>query len=126
MTWSSPPNDDPAQLSTTTADDDSSSKLQAVGAYTDVGEVPPPTSDRYPLYWQGRIAAAASGGGGLDIFRTALESIKQNVPADRALLAHAQCEIWGAGERHLGDSHGVDVLTAIYFAVFSERPPGTQ
>jgi hypothetical protein len=93
---------------------------------TELGVVPPPNSDMYVPYWQGRIAAATFDGCGLDTFRAALESIKQNVPADRALLAHAQSEIWGAGERHLAESHGRGVLAEIYISVFSENPPGTE
>jgi hypothetical protein len=38
----------------------------SIAAATEIGVTPPPTSDMYVPYWQGRIAAATSDGGGLD------------------------------------------------------------
>ncbi len=80
----------------------------------------PPTSDRYVEYWQGRIASAAANGVGLDVFKAALEAVKQHVPPDRSLHQIARDEIWGAAERHLADAHGVGVLESIYLGIFPE------
>jgi Protein of unknown function (DUF3631) len=80
----------------------------------------PPIDDRNLAIWQGRIALAGTKGGGLDIFKAALEGMKQNVPPDRGFLEHAKSELWGAAERHLADAHGLDVLEAVYLSVFRE------
>lgn len=86
-----------------------------------LGDAPPPPIDDHNLaLWQGRIAVAAANGGGLDIFKAALEAVKQNVPPDRASLEHAKREILGAAERHLADAHGLRPLQAIYFGTFPE------
>jgi len=84
------------------------------------GDAPPPPTNDYNLaLWQGRIATAAANGGGLDVFKAALEAVKQHVPLDRA-LRHAKDEMWGTAERHLADAHGVGVLEAIYLGIFPE------
>jgi Protein of unknown function (DUF3631) len=85
-----------------------------------------PPVDRDLALWQGRIAAAASDGKGLDIFREALAYINQNVLPDRGLREHAKAEIWDAAVRHLEESVGLDVLASIYTSVMSEQPPGTD
>jgi Protein of unknown function (DUF3631) len=82
--------------------------------------------DRYIAQWQGRIAAAATDGGGLDTFCRALAAIKQDVPQDRGLLDHAKAEIWDAAVRHLGEMVGLDVLASIYISAMSEPPPDTN
>jgi len=96
--------------------------VSAAEIVTALGDAPLPPTDDYSLaLWQGRIASAAANGGGLDVFRAALEAIKQSGPPDRSLLEHAKREIWGTAERHLADTHGLDLLEAIYFGTFPEE-----
>ena len=76
--------------------------------------------------WQGRIAAAAADGGGLDAFRQALAAIKQDVPADHGLLEKAKAELWETAVRHLEETVGRDVLASIYLVALSEPPPDTN
>jgi hypothetical protein len=85
----------------------------------DAGDGLSPQSNDYNLaIWQGRIAAAARHGGGLDVFKAALETVVQSVPPP--FYAIAKDGIWGAAERHLADIHGFGILDAIYFATFPE------
>jgi hypothetical protein len=74
--------------------------------------------DRELSTWQGRIANAAAMGGGLDVYRAALNWAKQGVPPDQGVRERAKQEIREAAERHLGD--GTTVLDAIYFDIFPE------
>jgi hypothetical protein len=74
--------------------------------------------DRELANWQGKIAAGAQKGTGLDTFRAALNWAKQDVPLDKGLLEKVKKEIRETAERHLADVYGVDVLDAIYFGVF--------
>jgi hypothetical protein len=78
---------------------------------------------RWTAEWQGRIAAAATGGEGLDTFRHALLAIKQSDLACE-LRAHAQVEVWEAALRH--EVADLNVLAAIYTAVLSEQPPASE
>jgi putative DNA primase/helicase len=70
--------------------------------------------------WQGKIAVAAKTGNGLDSFKAALNWAKQNVPSDNGLRELAKQEISGAAERHLFQTHGADILDAIYLSTFPE------
>lgn len=70
--------------------------------------------------WQGRIANAATNGGGLDVFKAGLEAVKQNVQPSDPFYEIAKEGIWRAAERHLADAHSADVLEAIYFDTFPE------
>jgi putative DNA primase/helicase len=95
--------------------------MNAVKIASALGDPPPPPTDDHNLaHWQGRIAAAAANGGGLDIFKAALEAARQIVPPDRERLEYAKREIWGAAERHLADAHGLHLLKTIYFGTFPE------
>jgi hypothetical protein len=60
--------------------------------------------------WQGKIAAAAREGNGLDIFQAALNWAKHNVPSDNGLCELAKREISEAAERHLFQIHGPDIF----------------
>src|SRR5262245_24914753 len=82
------------------------------------GLLPPPSNEYNLAIWQGRIAHAAKQSGGLDVFKAALEAIRQNPPLDASFFERAKAEIWGAAERHLADVHGFDILEAIYYATF--------
>ena len=70
--------------------------------------------------WQGRIAKAAAKGGGLDEYQGALDWAK-HVPPDNGIREKAKQEIREAAERHLADTHGLDVINAICGAAFPEE-----
>lgn len=70
--------------------------------------------------WHGRIANAAANGGGLDVYRAALNWVKQGVPPDNGIREKAKQEIRQTAERHLTDVNGASVLDAIYFSTFPE------
>jgi putative DNA primase/helicase len=76
--------------------------------------------ERQLASWQGKIAAAAGQGSGLDTFQAALNWAKQDVPTDNGLREKAKQEIRESAERHLAEAHGGDVLDAIYLAVFPD------
>ena len=76
--------------------------------------------DRELLGWQGRIAAAAANGSGLDVFKAALVWVRQTIQSDISLRETAKQEIRGAAERHLVDLQGATVLDEIYLFVFPE------
>jgi putative DNA primase/helicase len=77
--------------------------------------------DRELADWQGRIAKAAVSGRGLDEYRAALSWLKRHVPPYNGLCEKAKQEIQDAAERHLADNQGLDVIDAIYGAVFPEE-----
>ena len=93
--------------------------MTAVRAFADVSTALP--FDRELANWQGRIAVAARNGGGLDVYRDALNWAKQDVPADNGLREKVKEEIRDTAERHLADTHGLAVIDAIYSAVFPEE-----
>ncbi len=72
------------------------------------------------LDWQGRIAAAAGNGGGLDVYKAALNWTKQDVPLANGLRERFKNEIVEAAERHLSAIVGSKNLDEIYFSVFPE------
>ena len=74
--------------------------------------------DRELSNWQGQIAYAAANGGGLDVYRAALNWARQGIPPKHGVREKAKQEIREAAERHLGD--GTTVLDAIYFDIFPE------
>src|SRR6516164_5107300 len=70
--------------------------------------------------WQGKIAAAAKTGNGLDSLKAAFNWVRLNVPPDNGRRELAKQEISEAAERHLSQTHGPDVLDAIYLSTFPE------
>jgi hypothetical protein len=70
--------------------------------------------------WQGRIAFAAANGGGLDVYKAALNWTKQDVPSDNGLREKCKNEILEAAERHLSAIVDSEILDEIYFSVFPE------
>jgi putative DNA primase/helicase len=91
--------------------------MTAVHALGDSSTVP---FDRQLAVWQGRIAAAAANGGGLDVYKDALTWASQELPPEIRLRDKAKQEIREAAERHLSGAHVVAVLEAIYLGFFSE------
>ena len=86
-----------------------------------------PLSDpqRWIADWQGKIAAAAVKGEGLDIFRRALHATKEDgLPLEVGRMAQARVELWEAGLRH--EVAAPNVLGAIYAEILSEPPPDTE
>ena len=75
--------------------------------------------DRELANWQGRIAVAAKNGGGLDVYKAALNWAKQKVSLDSGLCEKSKQEIRDAAERHLADDHG-PALDAIYLSTFPD------
>jgi putative DNA primase/helicase len=83
--------------------------------------------DRELANWQGRIAVGAKNGGGLDVYRAALDWAKQDVPPDNGLQENTKQEIRATAERHLADVHGEELLDGIYFSTFPEdAEPGND
>jgi len=70
--------------------------------------------------WQGKIAVAAKTGNGLDSLKAAFNWVKLNVSSDNGRRELAKREISEAAERHLSQTHGPDVLDAIYLSTFPE------
>jgi hypothetical protein len=75
--------------------------------------------ERQLACWQWKIATAAKQGSELETFQAALNWAK-NLSPDKAPCELAKREILEAAERHLSQTHGPDILDAIYFATFPE------
>jgi putative DNA primase/helicase len=76
--------------------------------------------DRKLANWQGKIAAEAKAGHGLDSYRAALNWAKQDVPTDNALREKVKQELLESAKRHLSNGHDTAVLDAIYDDTFPE------
>jgi hypothetical protein len=85
----------------------------------DACPVPLGPFERQLASWQAKIAVAARTGDGLDCYRAALSWAK-NVPSENGLRELAKRQILEAAERHLSQTHGPDVLDAIYLSTFPE------
>lgn len=79
---------------------------------------------RWTTEWRARLAAAVAARGGLDVYRNWLNASAEIM--DGLSRAQAQVEVWDAAVAHLEDEVGLATLGAIYTAVTSEVPPGTQ